>query len=897
MSAISNRIREALKAFSEVDPLNPYAGIVWETTEVALVHHETKQVLFNRSCTFPNFYSDMARRTVATKYFKVVDGAPESDLRQLIDRVANQLGSWVGELKIDADLVAAYTGLLKYLLVHQYCSFNSPVWFNGGRFDNPQMSACFINGVEDSMESILDLCKTEGMLFKGGSGTGTNFSTLRGSMESLNGGGISSGPMSFIKSLDRFAGAIKSGGANRRAARMVILNDDHPDIEEFIDCKVKEEAKARLLAAHGFGSGIDGDAYQTVAFQNGNNTVRCFDNFLFKVVNNEQHDLTARTDGRVVKTVPARKLWDSIAKATWECGDPGVQFDTTIQNWHTTPKAGRIEASNPCSEFLAINGSACNLATLNVKRFYADRFKLDQFVSAVHMLILAMDAIVDHASYPTEQIKNNSRQYRFLGLNYGNLGALLVSLGLAYNGPRGRAFAAALTSIMTAAAYDMSATLAEDLGAFKGYSENSSDMNRVLDMHTLYAETLAWGDYDSRFEEFPHATIPIEALKHFAEATWLPDLKNSSEIIALARYGAELWHRLKNRPMRNAQVSVMAPTGTISFFMDAETTGIEPVLAPVQYKTLVGGGVMQIISSSIQEGLTALGYDETARKNIADYAIANGHLQGCSQLKNEHADIFLTSLAPKDARTLSWQDHLDMMAAIQPFISGAISKTVNMPRSATVEEISKAYLKAWEIGLKCIAIYRNDSKGAQPLTVEKKTAANTPATNAQERRKLPRTRSAMTHHFRVGEQDGYLTVGLFEDGKPGEIFLRMAKQGTTVNGLMDAVAISTSLALQYGCPLTHLSDSHAFTRFEPAGMTGNKELPIAMSVTDYVFRWMISQFGSDDEKARFGIHTETSGEADRLVGDSVICASCGGTAYRKGTCYCCSSCATTTGCS
>lgn len=911
-------IRKALEYFNVAE--DPYEAINWVTSQVTLKNYTTGEVIFDRACEFPEFYSDKARKIIASKYFKEIDEVPEHSLKQLVHRVMNQIANWAYECGYleNKKLRNQYYRLMAHLALNQYFAFNSPVWFNGGRFEKPQMSACFINSVEDSMESILNLMYVEGMLFKGGSGTGTNYSKLRGSMEKVKGGGIASGPLSFIKALDASAGAIKSGGATRRAARMVILNDNHPDIEEFISCKVNEENKAKALEAAGFSGGIDGESHATVAFQNGNNSVRCTDSFMNSVVNDREHNLMGVHEQRIIKTVKAKHLFRQIAQSTWECGDPGVQFHDTIQSWHTCANTAPINASNPCAEFVFLDDTSCNLSSINLMKFLdvnRRQFDANGFDIACRVITIAQEAIVDRASYPRPEIERNSHKFRPLGLGYTSIGDLLMSMGLAYDSTEGRALNASITSLMTAAAYATSAEMAGINGAFEGYEENREPMSRVINKHALYANVLGWGD-----EETVSVKLTPEEktqLTHFNEITWLSEIKRpiAKHILDIARFSATSWERVLELGSvygyRNSQVTVLAPTGTISFFMDAETTGIEPVLALTTFKALVGGGTIAATYRGVKQALKSLGYNESQIEEIDKYIRERGHAEGAPFL-GENEKVFLTSFkAPGAKKSLSWRSHVDMMASSQPFLSGAISKTCNMDSEATVEEIEEAYLYAWKAGIKCHAIYRDGSKGVQVLTTkkeEKKEAKLEVAAWPPKKRKLSSERDATIHRFEVGGHVGYLTIGLYDDGAPGEIFIKMTKEGSMLSGLLDAVAISTSVALQYGASIDDIATKHVHTRFEPSGWTKNPNIPQAKSLTDYIFKYLVLKFGKEDTKSMMGFVNRDEAKNETIqpvngknhyrvnLGDTGICSSCKGITVRRGTCHVCESCGTTGGC-
>jgi len=846
-------------------------------------------------------------------------------VRQLIARVVNTIVRWgeEGGYFADAQSKAAFQDELTDLLVQQKMAFNSPVWFNVGVQAKPQCSACFINSVQDKMESIMDLAKTEGMLFKWGSGTGTNFSALRGSRETLSGGGIASGPVSFMKGFDAFAGVIKSGGKTRRAAKMVILNVDHPDIVEFIDSKRKEERKAHVLIEQGYDSSIDGEAYASVFFQNANHSVRVTDDYMHAVEEDRDWWTHNVADGKPADKLRARDLLHKMSESAWQCGDPGMQYDTTINRWHTCKTTGRINASNPCSEYMFLDDTACNLASLNLLKFLGSngQFDADGFKHAVDVTITAQEILVDNASYPTERIKENSHEYRPLGLGYANLGALLMSLALPYDSDGGRDYCGAVTALMTGEAYAQSSRIAERLGAFGGYLPNRDSMLDVVRMHR-----------DSLRPIKEENVQP--SLLRAAQESW------DSALQLGEKYG-----------YKNSQVSVLAPTGTIGFMMDCDTTGIEPDLALVKQKRLVGGGVIKIVNNTVPQALMKLGYGPESVAKIVDYIDANGKIEGAPGLKPEHLAVFDCSLAPMGGgRSISWRGHLRMMAAAQPFLSGAISKTINMPEESTVEDIVDAYIDSWKQGLKAVAIYRDNSKRSQPLSAAgKKESAKAAAPSVAvapapagiaapvaaegvsheqqelfaraKRHKLPNERTSITHKFSVGGHEGYLTVGKYEDGTPGEIFIKMAKEGSTLSGIMDAFALSVSIALQYGVPLRALVDKFCNSRFEPSGYTGNPEIRYAKSVVDYIGRWLGGKFISPDYLDHDGTATEQESPAQVVksapvatavhhaaeaetatrpraaIDDAPYCSECGMLMTPNGSCYKCSNCGSTSGCS
>ncbi|HEV3273337.1 MAG TPA: vitamin B12-dependent ribonucleotide reductase [Candidatus Dormibacteraeota bacterium] len=898
--------------------VHPFDEVTWETRTAAIGNEKGETVFEQKDCEIPTFWSQMATNVVVSKYFRGKLGTPgrETSVKQMISRVADTIGKWGregGYFATETD-AKAFQDELTHLLLHQKMSFNSPVWFNlGVATSKPQISACFINSVEDTMESILTLAKTEGMLFKYGSGTGTNLSTIRSATESLAGGGTASGPVSFMKGFDAFAGVIKSGGTTRRAAKMVILNADHPDVEEFITCKVSEERKAWALIEAGYDSAFTGEAYSSVFFQNSNNSVRVTDEFMRAVQDDRDWHLRAVTDSnRILKTVKARELMRLIAESAWQCGDPGMQYDTTINDWHTSAVTGRINASNPCSEYMFLDDTSCNLASINLTRFLNDDGSIDieAYRHAIHITITAQEILVSNASYPTEKITKNSEEFRPLGLGYANLGALLMARGVPYDSPQGRDLAACLTSILTGEAYAQSARIAREIGPFNGYAANRQPMLRVVGKHREAAYN-----------------IPTDNIE--------PDL------VGAARHAWDEAHELGARHgYRNAQATVLAPTGTISFMLDCDTTGVEPDIALVKYKKLVGGGMLKMVNGTVPAALRRLGYGETAIGDIIAFIDTNDTIEGAPTLREEDVAVFDCAFTPQNGkRSITWQGHLRMMAAVQPFISGAISKTVNMPNEATVEDIERAYTDGWKLGLKAVAIYRDGSKRSQPLatSIDKTTGHRVQVVERPLRKRLPAERTAITHKFEVGGHEGYITVGLYEDGTPGEIFLRMAKEGSTVSGLMDSFATAVSLALQYGVPLPALVDKFSHTRFDPQGFTRNPEIPIAKSVMDYIFRWLASRFLPQEDRDRLGIiRREPDGSATEPVSaaeaaieamapvavapaatarkpvaaipitspgafinqeDAPTCSDCGSLMVRNGACYKCHNCGATSGCS
>jgi len=896
--------------FSEAGT-DPFDEIEWEVRD-ALIGNERGELVFEqRGVEIPMFWSQQATNIVVSKYFRGQIGTPEREhsVKQLIGRVVNTITAWGKANKYfasDEDL-QAFSDDLKHILVYQKAAFNSPVWFNCGFEKAPQCSACFINSVQDTMDSILTLARTEGMLFKFGSGTGTNLSPIRSSKELLAGGGTASGPVSFMKGYDAFAGVIKSGGKTRRAAKMVILNADHPDIVEFINCKVEEEKKAWALIDAGYDGSFTGPAYSSVFFQNSNNSVRVTDEFMRAVLDDSTWDTHAVRDGSVLDTYKARDLMRLIAEGTHICGDPGMQFDTTVNEWHTCPETDRIHASNPCSEYMFLNDSACNLASINLMKFVKEDGEVDvvAYKAAIRTLITAQEIIVDNASYPSEAIGRNSQAYRPLGLGYANLGALLMSRGLPYDSDGGRDYSAALTALMTGEAYAQSSRIARDCGgAFSGFEKNREPCLRVMRKHRD-----SMRDVNGR-------NVPPD-LYQTARSSW----EDAVEL------GEQFGYR-------NAQATVLAPTGTIGFMMDCDTTGVEPDIALVKYKKLVGGGLMKIVNQTVPMALRKLGYSQPQIDAIVDYIDKNETIEGAPALKESHLAVFDCAFkAAKGQRSIHYMGHIKMMGATQPFISGAISKTVNVPKEATVEEIMQAYIQSWKLGAKAISIYRDGSKRMQPLNTSKdKTAAEIAAAaaslvTAPVRHKLPDERHAITHKFDIAGHEGYITVGLFENGQPGEIFLVMAKEGSTISGFADAFAQAISYALQYGVPLQVLVDKFSHVRFEPSGMTRNPDIRFAKSIVDYIFRWLASKFLSPEAQFHAGVNgreeslqqlTLTPGVNDPSPAaaaaksvpaapaspfstiqnqeDAPPCSTCGSIMIRSGACYKCVNCGNTSGC-
>ncbi len=897
----------------------PYDEIVWELRNATIGNDKGSVIFEQRDVEVPEDWSQTATNIVASKYFHGKLGAPdrERSVAQLVHRVVDTIAGWglEGRYFKSKEDGENFRNELAHLMLTQKACFNSPVWFNvgveeargyGWYYDEasgdikplsqsevrPQCSACFIVSVKDTLESILDLAKTEGMLFKWGSGTGTNLSALREEDGILSGGGRASGPLSFMKGFDAFAGVIKSGGKTRRAAKMVILNVDHPDIERFVWCKAKEEKKAHTLIDAGYDASLDGEAYGSIFFQNANNSVRATDEFMHSVVEDADFWSKSKVTGQPVKRFKARGLLRQIAEATHQCGDPGMQFDTTVNRWHTCKATDRINASNPCSEYMFLDDSACNLSSLNLMKFVgADgQFDVVGFRHAVDTMIVAQEIIVDNASYPTEMIGKNSHDYRPLGLGFANLGALLMSMGLAYDSDQGRDFSGAITAVMCGQSYLTSARIAEGTGPFPGYAKNEQSFLDVIRMHGEAVHNI-----NSRH-------IP-PAMMEAAHKTW-----------------SDAYKQGKVSGFRNAQTTVIAPTGTIGFMMDCDTTGIEPDLALVKYKKLVGGGVIKIVNQTVPQSLIKLGYSPEQVEQIVTHIDSTGTIEGAPCLKDEHLPVFDCSFRPQNgSRFIQHMGHVKMMAAVQPFISGAISKTINMPEECTVEDIMDAYIESWRLGIKAVAIYRDNSKRSQPLSSstgkgEKKATASAQQpviiekiVNRPVRHKLPDERQSVTHKFSIGGHEGYITVGMYEDGTPGEVFISMAKEGSTISGLMDSFATAVSYALQYGVPLKFFVDKFSHVRFEPSGWTGNPQVPYAKSIMDYIFRWLGAKFlgpeyavgeaGDSPALRPTEPDLQQSLQFNNAVSDAPFCAECGSMMTRNGSCYKCANCGGTSGCS
>ena len=918
---------------------HPYDEVTWERRDVVQTNWKTGEVVFEqKGVEFPDSWSVNASTIVTTKYFRGALGTParEQSLRQLIDRVVKTYRKAGEDFGYFADPQSAeiFEHELTWMLLHQYFSFNSPVWFNVGTASPQQVSACFILSVDDSMDSILNWYREEGFIFKGGSGAGLNLSRIRSSKELLSSGGTASGPVSFMRGADASAGTIKSGGATRRAAKMVVLDVDHPDIEEFIETKAREENKIRALRDAGFDMDLGGRDITSVQYQNANNSVRVTDEFMRAVEDGGDFALRARTDGRVLETVNARDLFNKMAKAAWECADPGIQYDDTINDWHTNPETGRITASNPCSEYMSLDNSSCNLASLNLLKFLRDddTFDAQAFEQAVELIITAMDISICFADFPTEAIARTTRDYRQLGIGYANLGALLMATGHGYDSEGGRAFAAAITSLMTGVSYRRSAELASIVGPYEGYARNADAHKRVMRKHQAANDALRTVD-----------TLGAEIRKR-ATAAW-------DGVIKIGEANG----------YRNAQASVIAPTGTIGFMMDCDTTGIEPDFSLVKFKKLVGGGSMQIVNQTIPRALKKLGYADETAEAIIEYIAEHGHVIDAPGLKSEHYEVFDTAMGQRAIKPMG---HVRMMAAAQPFLSGAISKTVNLPETATVEEIADVYLQGWKLGLKALAVYRDNCKVGQPLSDGKAGKADDKKSEAVEtevvekvvyrptRKRLPKSRPSRTTSFSVGGAEGYMTSGSYPDDGLGEVFLKLGKQGSTLAGVMDAFSIAVSIALQYGVPLETFVQKFTNLKFEPAGLTDDPDIRMAQSIMDYIFRRLALDYLSFEERAELGIYTATerarqvetgsylpaeeelteaeslkndpgdevrTDEMDRagakpapvtarttselfeeITGTSVdapLCLTCGTKMRPSGSCYVCEGCGSTSGCS
>ena len=932
----------SIRRFFTKPGVHPFETVEWELRD-ARIGHGDRVAFEQEGVSFPKTWSQNATNIVAQKYFRGQLGSPEREhsVKQMISRVAGTITGWgrAGGYFATEDDARAFNHELTHILLHQMAAFNSPVWFNVGFEESPQCSACFILSVEDTMESILDWNTKEGMIFRGGSGSGINLSNIRGSMEPLAKGGTASGPVSFMRGADSWAGTIKSGGKTRRAAKMVVLDVDHPDIREFIWCKAKEEDKAAALRDAGFDMSIDGDGFKSIQYQNANNSVRVTDEFMRAVEADGEWHLTSRSTGQPIgEPIRARELMREISEAAWRCADPGVQYDTTINHWHTSPNSGRINASNPCSEYMHVDNSACNLASINLMKFRrADgTLDVDSFEHVVDVMLLAQEIVVGPSSYPTDEIGVNARAFRQLGLGYANLGAYLMADGMPYDSDSGRGTAAAITALMTGRAYLGSARIASAIGPYDHYAENRDAHNSVMRMHR-----------DASYA-IPDSSTRDTELLVAARRCW-------DDAVAVGEeYG-----------YRNAQATVLAPTGTISFLMDCDTTGVEPDFSLVKFKELVGGGQMTIVNRTVPLALQTLGYGDEQVEQIIAYTNEHGTIVGAPGLADEHLPVFDVAVG---ARAISHMGHIKMMGAVQPFISGAISKTVNLPQTATVEDIADAYIQAWRLGIKALAIYRDGSKTAQALRTDAEQDAPAPALSEADidaavkealakappkRRRMPRERQSITHKFSIGGHEGYITAGMYDDGSVGEIFLTdIGKEGSTLRGMMNSFATAISISLQYGVPLETLVRKFSYMRFEPEGMTSNPEIPFAKSMPDYIMRWLASRFLDTDLQEELGILTpevrarkaaqdaasshigDTAGPSNgesagprpeagaggatatgplaptaALTDDPPVlpvvrqgldlgpaCQQCGGMMQRTGSCYTCSSCGFNTGC-
>ncbi|HVA52233.1 MAG TPA: vitamin B12-dependent ribonucleotide reductase [Acidimicrobiales bacterium] len=948
MAIAPQRLGIGIRRFFTTEDRHPYDEVIWDRRDARISNFRDGSVAFEQlDVEVPSTWSFNATNILAQKYFRGTLGTPEREtsLKQVVDRIVDTVTTWgvEGDYFVDEEEAETFRAELKHLLITQKAAFNSPVWFNIGVQGVPQQgSACFILAVQDSMRSILNWYTEEGIIFKGGSGAGVNLSKIRSSAEALEGGGTASGPVSFMRGADASAGTIKSGGKTRRAAKMVILDANHPDIEEFIWCKANEENKARVLRDAGFDMDLDGKDINSIQYQNANNSVRVSDEFMEAVLADGDWNLTARHGNATIRTVKARDLWRQIARAAWECADPGLQFDTTINKWHTSSNTDRINGSNPCSEYMHIDNSACNLASINLMKFLDvdGHFEVDAFKSAVEVLFSAQEIIVGAADYPTEKIGENSRKFRQLGLGYANLGALLMASGLAYDSDAGRAWAGAITALMTGHAYATSARTAGRMGPHEGYAENAEPMLNVLRMHRDAAYQI-------------DADLAPASILEAAKVAW-------EEAVDLGvRHG-----------VRNAQATVLAPTGTIGLLMDCDTTGIEPDLGLVKFKKLVGGGNMSIVNQTVPRALDVLGYSEAERDVIIAYIDEHKTIVGAPALKAEHLPIFACSMGDN---TIHYSGHVRMMGAVQPFISGAISKTVNMPEDATIEDVENLHLDAWRLGIKAVAIYRDNCKVGQPLSTAKKDGEGQSAPASESdvdaaemvelyaqvarleaalehardegahvvvgavRERLPRRRVSSTFAFRVADCEGYVTVGEYEDGRPGEVFIKVAKQGSTLAGIMDAFSISISLGLQHGVPLATYVRKYQNMKFEPSGMTDDADLRIATSLVDYIFRRLALDYLNPLEREEIGVLSTSERIQPTLLGvaeqatptinlpiqqslievnekpsppretpglisrsqqrDAPMCYQCGNAMQRAGSCYVCSTCGATSGCS
>ena len=887
-----------VERFFTIPGRDPFEEVEWEIRD-AFIPGKDKPAFDQKDVEFPKFWSQTATNIVAQKYFRGKMGSAEREtsVKQMIGRVVDTISGWgrAGGYFATDEEADTFEDELRAILVNQYASFNSPVWFNVGFEEKPQCSACFILSIDDSMESILDWIRREGIIFRGGSGSGVNLSRLRSSKEQLSKGGYASGPVSFMRGADASAGTIKSGGKTRRAAKMVVLDIDHPDIEEFIWCKSKEEDKARVLETAGYDMSLDSPDWASIQYQNANNSVRVTDAFMEAAQSGSEWNLTARTDGTVVDTVDARGLLRQVAEAAWKCADPGVQYDTTINTWHTSPNSGRINASNPCSEYMHLDNSACNLASLNLMKFRREDGELDveAFQHAVDVVFLAQEIVVGYSSYPTPEIEQNAKAYRELGLGYANLGALLMARGLPYDSDQGRAYAAAITALMTGRAYRKSAEIAARMGPHAGYQPNAAAMIGVIAKHRAAVGNIQHSD-----------SVPGDLLSAARQA-W-DDALDLGEVSGF----------------RNAQATVLAPTGTISFMMDCDTTGVEPDFSLVKSKKLVGGGEITIVNKTVPMALDVLGYAPSEVEEIVAFIDERNTIVGAPYVKAEHFPVFDCAVGD---RSIHYSGHVKMMGAVQPFISGAISKTVNLPEEASVDDVAQLIADAWRLGVKAIAIYRDNCKVAQPLSSKSESGQlpAVPPTPLTQRRRLPEDRTEIGRKFRVGDYEGYIHVGLYDDGAPGDIFVDIAKDGTTMAGLMNSLMIAVSMGLQYGVPPEVYVSKLSHMRFEPSGLTNDADIRSAKSIVDYIFRWFGKKFLTPEQqeevgilspevKARLAERYANGGDAPAAPvespppgqtalfnswEDAVECAKCGGRMIRTGSCYTCRDCGTNTGCS
>ena len=891
----------AIKRYFTKTRTHPYDEVKWEKRKISIPG--PNETLVDAKAEFPKFWSQNAANIVGAKYLRGHGKKREASVKQMITRVAHTIRSWGEESGyFDSKREAqTFEDELTHLILHQKASFNSPVWFNVGIKESPQCSACFILNVEDDMGSIMNWIKTEAMIFKGGSGAGVNLSKLRSSKEALTAGGYSSGPVSFMRGADSVAGMIASGGATRRAAKMVLMDIEHPDVLEFIQCKAEEEKKVRALMSAGYNmQDLNDPAWKSIQYQNANNSVRLSDEFLNAVEGDKDWKTKYILSGKVAETHKARELMKEIAQASWESADPGVHYKTTINKWHTCPNTGPIDACNPCSEYLHLSNSACNLASINLIKYLNNdgSFKVKDFIHTINIIILAQEIMVGHASYPTEKIEQNAHDYRQLGMGFANIGGFLMAKGIVYDSAEGRAWAGTISALMSGEAYRMSALIASKMGSYTGYEINKEPQLNVIAMHR------------EKVGEIDNNLVNDKELFKATKKTW-------DETLSLA----------KKHGVRNSQVSVIAPTGTISFMMDCTCTGIEPLFAPLVYKRLVGGGVMKLTAETIPMALEKLGYKKAQIKRISKWIEEKGTIEGASDLKEEHFPIFDCAIASGDGvRSISWQGHLKMMSAVQPFLSGAISKTINMKEDVSVEEIMAAYMMSWKLGLKSVAVYRDGCKTAQALSTkkgkDKEDKVQLTLETGPQQQRLPSVRSSETHKFSIAGHKGFITYSMYDDGKLAELFIRMAKQGSTLAGLLDTFAIAISMSLQHGVPIKKLCHKFVYGRYEPMGFTDNPDVQVATSITDYIFRYLALRFLAEEELAEFGMNGKTSGHLDAGLSDikleenlalkkepaavsankntnsiyaDTVCKICGGMMIRTGTCLTCTQCGEASG--